>query len=268
MRILIAEDNETVQKLLTEVLESRGHSIVSVADGHEALAAFAHESFDVVLLDEEMPRMNGLEATRAIRQKEPSAGKHQRIVGMTGNPTEENEERYLEAGMDAILPKPICMERLFQAIESAGSMPGEVASAQPGSAQPVAASEAVALHLRRTTGGNEKLVRSLVKTFLSDAPKKISTIRHAIANRDAERLASAAHSLKGSLDIFDAEEAATIARNLEAMGRARNLNGAKDKIHTLEEELATLKRHLLVLQSAMKPGAQPRRRRSRSRRKR
>jgi CheY-like chemotaxis protein/HPt (histidine-containing phosphotransfer) domain-containing protein len=250
MRILVAEDADMTRDLMLELLARRGHFVMAAADGREVLAALSRQSFDVVLMDEEMPHMNGLEATRTIRQMEIATGKHQIVIGMTGNATQEDERRYLEAGMDATLPKPVPIERLLQVIESRTRAPRQSA---PG--QAYAPPEDLATHLRGATGGNEKLVRSLVKTFLADAPKTLSAIRSAIRKNDAETLARAAHSLKGTLSIFDARKAVAAARNLEAMGRAGNLQAAGNELRALEMEFTQLERDLLALLSETKTAA-------------
>ena len=249
LRILVADDTEINRDLTMELLKARGHSAVGVADGRKALAALEKEHFDVVLMDEVMPGMNGLDATRAIRQGESSSGKHQAIIGLTGNATKEDEKRCLEAGADAYLSKPFDMHRLFQLIESAAhaSAGGIVVPARPG--EPA---ESVGAHLERTTAGNKKLMQSLVKSFLADAPRRIANIRRAIARENGEMLATTAHALKGSIAIFGAPKAVAAARNLEAMGRAGNLRGAATEFRALEHELNCMKQELLAL--GAKPG--------------
>ena len=118
LRILIADDAELNRDLVVELLSKRGHSAEAVADGRAAVAALDRQTFDVVLMDEEMPRMTGLEATRAIRQREAKSGKHQIIIGLSGHATEEDEIRFREAGMDAVLAKPVHLDKLYWAVES------------------------------------------------------------------------------------------------------------------------------------------------------
>jgi signal transduction histidine kinase/DNA-binding NarL/FixJ family response regulator len=261
MRILIAEDNEANRELMSELLKTRGHIVVDVGDGAEALAALKKQSFDVLLMDEEMPGMGGIEATRAIRSAETasSSGKHLYIIGITGNSTEDDEKRLLGAGMDAFFPKPVRMETLFQAVESrdrskAKEIPTYPSEAVPGSATPA---EDAATHLRRTTGGNEKLVRSLAKSFLADAPGKFSALRSAIAKKNADALGKTAHALKGALGIFGAPKAVALARSLEKMGRDGSVQGAAEIFRTLEEEFASLGHQLQALQPMSKPKAKP-----------
>jgi signal transduction histidine kinase/CheY-like chemotaxis protein/HPt (histidine-containing phosphotransfer) domain-containing protein len=253
LRILVAEDMDVNRELVTELLEKRGHTVVGVGDGRAALAALAKQPFDVVLMDEQMPGMDGLEATRAIRQMESSSEKHQIIIGLTGNVAEEDKKRRLEAGMDGAIAKPFDMHALFQMVESRSPDASQIVPASPALAPSAPASENVAEHLQRTTGGNEKLIRSLVKSFLADAPKKLSGIRRAVSQKNAAKLADAAHALKGAAAIFGPSNGAvTAARNLETMGKAGNLQDAEKELRTLEEEFAGLQRELLALQSKKK----------------
>src|SRR5277367_2381755 len=190
LRILVAEDAELNRDLVVELLKKRGHVVEGVADGRQALAALEKHSFDVVLLDEEMPGMTGLQTTAAIRLRELTTGKHQIIIGISGHATEDDEHRFREAGMDAALAKPVEVKTLYKAVEAAAQNLHPVAPHSQHAAEPAAAAapsaavrtsadsathlpvrspadgEDVVTHLRRTTGGNEKLIRSLAATFL------------------------------------------------------------------------------------------------------
>jgi signal transduction histidine kinase/DNA-binding response OmpR family regulator len=260
LHILVTEDTEINRELVSELLTKRGHSVTTAADGIEAIAALEHNSFDVVLMDEEMPRMNGLDATRAIRKMETSTGHHLRIVGFTGNATDEDARRCLNAGMDAFIAKPVQIDKLYKAVESqteasqhiiqTESVPDALA---PASAEQPADAESAATHLHRATGGNKKLQRSLIKTFLADAPKTLSRIRRAIARKDAQKLASAAHAFKGSIAIFGAPKAVSMARGLESMGRSGHLFNAGPQFRALESEFARIKPGLLAIFHSSKP---------------
>ena len=221
--------------------------------------------------------MTGLEATRAIRLREAASGKHQIIIGLSGHATDEDEARFREAGMDACLAKPVHMDKLYWVVEStaqnpqksaarAALQPEPLAVDAPSPAQrpapppgapphPPADSEDAHTHLRRTTGGNERLIRSLAKTFLADAPKTLALIRAAIVKKNPAKLASSAHLLKGSIAIFGAPKAVVAARTLEALGRANNLADAEDALRTLESEFTILQQELNVIQSAPEPAA-------------
>jgi signal transduction histidine kinase/CheY-like chemotaxis protein/HPt (histidine-containing phosphotransfer) domain-containing protein len=278
LHILVADDAELNRDLVIELLHKRGHSAEGVADGRSALAAIERRNFDVVLMDEEMPRMTGLEATKAVRQREAGSGKHQIIVGLSGHAAEEDEIRFRDAGMDAYLAKPVHMDKLYEAVESAAqswqksaagrgaSQPEQSAASPPAAPQDSSSertaladraedSDDVAAHLRRTTGGNEKLIRSLARTFLTDAPKTLALIRAAVTKKDAAKLARAAHLLKGSLAIFGAPKAVAAARNLEAVGRNGNLTEASNALRSLESEFALLQQKLRTIESPPKSNA-------------
>jgi signal transduction histidine kinase/DNA-binding response OmpR family regulator/HPt (histidine-containing phosphotransfer) domain-containing protein len=276
LRILVAEDAELNRDLIIELLKKRGHVVEGVADGRQALIALEKHDYDVVLLDEEMPRMTGLQTTAAIRKREATTGKHQIIIGISGHATADDEHRFREAGMDASLAKPVEVKTLYKAVESAAMDLHTIAAhprhepepagvfARSAAAQATADSAAntqtdfedAATHLRRTTGGNEKLIRSLAATFLADGPKVLARIRGAIAKKDAAELASAAHLLKGSLAIFGAPKAVAAARNLEALGRANDLRDAITVQSALESEFALLRQELRAIHSAEKPKPQ------------
>jgi CheY-like chemotaxis protein len=119
LRILLAEDNSVNQRLAMRVLEKRGHSIEVAATGTQALVALTRQSFDLVLMDVQMPEMNGLEATAAIREMELSGGGHIPIIAMTAHAMKGDRERCLEAGMDGYITKPLKVDELFEAIDKA-----------------------------------------------------------------------------------------------------------------------------------------------------
>jgi two-component system, sensor histidine kinase and response regulator len=255
MHVLIADDDAGNRDLLSELLRHSGHSVTTALDGREAVAAIAKETFEVVIMDEEMPCMNGLDATRAILKGIVPGMKRPIIIGISGNSTQEDEARCLEAGMDAFLPKPLRAAELFAllAVLSRRHQPpaSEPAESTPSDAPP----ENLAECLRRATGGNDKISRSLVKTFLEDAPRKLSILRRAVSKKDAGTLATVAHSLKGSLGLIGAHKAAGTARNLQAMGRLEALDGAAAEFRVLENEFHEVRRELLALQLNAKRAA-------------
>jgi two-component system sensor histidine kinase/response regulator len=246
MRILVADDDASNRELLSELLHNSGHSVTTVHDGHEVLAALAREQFEVVLMDEEMPRMSGLEAARAIIEASKKGERRPIIVGISGNSTKEDEARCLEAGMDAFFAKPVRAAELFSVLAMlarrvpSGPPPVE---AEPGELTVAS----LTAHLDRATGGSPKIARTLVKTFLEDAPKKMHVIRRAVEEKDAGALAASAHALKGSLSLIGANKAAGTARNLQAMGRLGTLDGAATELAVLESEFEELRTQLSAL---------------------
>jgi CheY-like chemotaxis protein len=252
MHILVADDDAGSREFLTELLRHSGHSVTAVLDGREALAALAKDTFEIVLMDEEMPGMSGLEATRAILQGTAPGQKRPIIVGISGNSTEVDEQRCLAAGMDAFFAKPVRAAELFSLLAALARRQEPSSSEQPDSATADSPPENLAETLRRATGGNDKIAQSLVKTFLSDTPKKLSLLRRAVSRKDAGTLATVAHSLKGSLALVGAQKAAGTARNLQAMGRLGNLGGATAEFRVLEGEFKDLRRELLALRAKPK----------------
>lgn len=276
LRILVADDTEVNRELAMELLKKRGHTVFGVCDGRGALAALEKQQFDVVLMDEVMPVMSGFDTMRKIREREATSGKHQIIIGLTGNATQEDEKRLLDAGMDGFLSKPFDIHRLFALVESlangarrsAGMAGGTNAAASPelpippvvpSGAGRSAEKEDVGQHLARTTAGNQKLIRSLVKSFLADAPKKLADVHRAIARQDAARLASAAHALKGAIAIFGASGAVMAAKNLEALGRAGSMEGASREFEHLETALHLLEQQLRDLRPGTRANLKPKR---------
>src|SRR3984957_14206550 len=239
LRILVADDADINRELLIELLEKRGHIAIGAKDGREAVAELEKHDFDVLLVDEEMPHMTGLQATRAIRERETGTTRHQIIIGISGHVTEEDEQRFRDGGMDAILAKPVHMQKLYEIVESTTAHVGgsravqaaQVApatrpiesSAAPNTAPTSSAAGDSVAYLERSTGGNKKLMASLVAILFADAPKALARIGRAIAQNNSAEVAAAAHLLKGSLAIFGASKAVESARSLEAMGKTANL---------------------------------------------
>jgi signal transduction histidine kinase/CheY-like chemotaxis protein/HPt (histidine-containing phosphotransfer) domain-containing protein len=283
LRILVADDADINRELLVELLEKRGHIAIGVSDGRAAVTELEKHDFDILLIDEEMPRMTGVQATAAIREREAGTQRHQIIIGISGHATEEDEKHFRDAGMDALLPKPVHMQKLYEVVESTAAGPAGRPSPTPastiapaavtgGSTSRPATGEPGALaveamldpiaHLNRSTGGNEKLMRSLVESLLSDAPKTIAAVGRAVAKNDAAGLSRAAHLLKGSLAIFGPSKAVESARALEAMGRSAHLREAPLEFGALQTEFNSLRLQLAPLASkksspAQRPKARP-----------
>jgi signal transduction histidine kinase/DNA-binding NarL/FixJ family response regulator len=266
LRLVVADDDEISRALVIETLRARGHSVTGAADGGEALAAFERLKPEAMLLDQHMPEMDGLTVARAIRLREKQSGAQPTIlIGLSGNASAEDERRAKQAGMDALIGKPFEPEVLFQAIERAA--PAFLAEAPSSRAR---LPEDLRAHLARMTAGNDKLARRLVASFLKEFPRKLSAIERAVIHKNADELASAAHSLQGAFAIFDAKKSVVAARNLEKMGRERRFHGAVEQFGALSEDLSRLDRELRVLfpqpssgaprQSARNPARTQRRR--------
>ncbi len=218
--ILLAEDNPVNQKLAVKLLEKQGHT-VSVADnGRLALEAWRRGGHDLVLMDMMMPEMDGLEATRRIREEEQG---HIPIIAMTANAMQGDRERCLDAGMDGYVSKPVKPEVLFQEIErvlgerATQSRPPPVAPSPPVEAGLPIYDRADALS---RIADDEELLATLIDMFVADAPSYLDEIDAALEAADWNRLTRAAHTLKGVLATFSARRGEVHARALEVAAKA------------------------------------------------
>jgi len=241
--LLLVEDNVVNQRLALRMLKKQGYTVVVANNGEEALAALAREPFALVLMDVQMPVMDGLTATGAIRRQEQRAGGHIPIVALTAHAMNGDHERCLAAGMDAYLSKPFQARQLCQVIESLlpVARPSTRTETVPqGSSAAVFDQQAV---LERVDGDKE-LLQEIVDLFLAEAPELLSTIRESIACRDSITLEHAAHSLKGTVSSLGAGAAREAALRLEIVGRSRDLQNAEVARVELEREITSLTRAL------------------------
>jgi len=253
LQVLIAEDNPVNQLVATGIFEKLGYQVTVVSHGGEALAAVQVRKFDLIAMDVQMPEMDGLEATKAIRAGEKSTGTHTPIVAMTAHAMKGDRERCLAAGMDAYLSKPMRIGELEEVIDQLISpsravlVPASVTS--PGDVVDQAA-------LLAGVDGDRRLLRHLVRLFLADYPQRLAEIKQAIRRGDARGLAKTAHTLKGSIGIFAARNAIAAAQNLESVGRDGKLGNASPACAALEAELALLGEELRKLTTSRSiPGA-------------
>jgi signal transduction histidine kinase/DNA-binding response OmpR family regulator len=238
LRILVAEDNPVNQELMLELLKKRGHTAAVAENGQLALAAVQSGSFDAVLMDVQMPKMSGIEATRAIREVERATGAHVPIVAITAHAMKGDRERCLEAGMDAYVSKPIQAEELFGRVEGLFMRPsrtrGKRVDKQPG------ADRLNPANLLARFGGDAGLLHRLADVFLDDCPRMVSKIKKALATRNADALTKAAHSFKGAVSNFGATQIVEMARQLQAKGRERDLIAAGQICEELERAIPAL----------------------------
>jgi len=235
LRILLAEDSLVNQKLTVGLLERQGHTVVVANDGRETLAAWESQRFDLVLMDVQMPEMDGLEATAVIREREKRTGAHVPIVAMTAHAMKGDRQRCLAAGMDDYIPKPVRAARLFDTIASA-------LAAQP--ASPPRPEDAPAAnrfldwsHALKTVKGDRGLLKSIIQAFLEETPRLMAAIRQAVSDVNPKALHLAAHTIKGTLRYFGARQAFDHAFQLENMGRSAALENAAAVLASLESEM-------------------------------
>ncbi len=226
LRVLLTEDNAVNQKLAVRLLEKRGHSVVVAGNGREAIETLARESFDVVLMDVQMPEMDGFEATQRIRELEQTTGAHVPIVAMTAHAMKGDRERCLAAGMDGYISKPLRPSELFEAVESLAAV--SRAATEPASSL---FDEATAL---KSVGGDRELLREIIDVFFEELPLLTAALAAALQHGDAVTAHRAAHTLKGSLSTLGASEASSIAQQIETRTRAGDCS-----VDTLHSDLLT-----------------------------
>jgi signal transduction histidine kinase/CheY-like chemotaxis protein len=226
MRVLLAEDNPVNQRVAVRLLTSRGHNVTLVENGRLAVDAVERETFDVVLMDVQMPEMGGLEATAAIRAREVRTGGHVRIVAMTAHALKGDRERCLAAGMDDYLAKPVDRLQLFSAVEQS---PAPAASVPLAAGANFDASKVLPLF-----SGDVQLLREVGKLFLDLYPEQLADIRAAVEAGDCTRLAAAAHTLKGSAGALGAADVVATAEVLERLAKESQIEAAREHTARLE----------------------------------
>jgi CheY-like chemotaxis protein len=251
LRILLAEDSPVNQQVAVGLLQLRGHAVVVAGNGKEALAALERDRFDVVLMDVQMPEMDGCEATAAIRRKERATGAHVPVLAMTAHALKGDRERCLAAGMDGYLTKPVRAESLYQALE--GLTPEGSPAAEADGGTPAGAALDWAAALERLAG-YEELLRQLAHLFVKEAGTWMPELRQAITQQDAAKVRRLAHTIKGSAATFAAEATVKAALRLEVMGRNGNLSGAEEAYAALERQLGRLLPALQARAEAAPPG--------------
>ena len=229
LQILLAEDSLVNQKLAVALLETHGHAVTVASNGWEAISTLESRQFDVVLMDVQMPEMDGLAAVTAIRAREQARGGHVPIVAMTAHALKGDRELCLEAGMDEYVAKPIRAEQLFAAIEAV--IPRS--QAKPVRLSPPASGVDWSETLR-SVQDNPILLASIVDAALEEIPRLMTTIEQAVEERDPTELRLAAHTLKGSLHYFGAAAAVQQASYLEQMGQTGDLHDAAEALQALD----------------------------------
>jgi Amt family ammonium transporter len=250
LRILLAEDGLINQKVALGMLEARGHDVVVAENGLAAVRASQRQPFDLILMDVEMPEMDGFEATGAIRRREAGLRQHTPIIAMTASAMKGDMERCLAAGMDGYVAKPVESEQLFNAIDNAvrGKTRTNAVDQHVGASEEERKSSADAgteiLDLEAAQSripGGLRSVKQMARLLVEECPKLLHEIREAFADGDAARLRRGAHTLKGSADVFGARRVVEAARRVELIGREGRLGGpAEQAVEKLELEVGRL----------------------------
>jgi two-component system sensor histidine kinase/response regulator len=261
LKILVAEDTPFNQKFILRLLERWNHQTTLVENGRQAWETSKRQSFDIILMDVQMPEMDGLETTRKIREWEDGRGnkigkdsnlkseirnlkskiQSVPIIAMTAHVVKGDRERCLEAGMDEYVSKPIDSDKLFEAIEKLANAPDVPKS--------VAADSVMVDNtlLLEAFDGDWNFFREVVDIFLDDYPRLLDDLRKSFTGGDCDMFMRSAHSLKGMLRNFRAEIAAEVAYDLEKKGKKADLNGAQADIESLAAQIAEVDKALRIM---------------------
>jgi len=239
LKVLLADDNALNLELAMTLLTEQGHEALAVENGVQALEAVKKEQFDVVLMDVQMPIMDGITATRAIR--DPNSGALDPtipILALTAHALKGDRERFIEAGMNDYIAKPIKMSEFYSTIANAvaGRPPlqGTSSLAEPEIADHAPFDRKTALEM---LGGREDLLSRMDEIFLRDVPGELEELTAFVINRDWAEAKRIAHSIKGSSRTVGAQRAGAVAEQLEFLCKQKDAPSAKKEFKTLESEV-------------------------------
>jgi signal transduction histidine kinase/CheY-like chemotaxis protein len=235
LRILLAEDNPVNQMVAVRLLQKLGPTVTVVSNGREALTTLGKQDFDLILMDVQMPEMDGIETTRVIREMEAGTGKHIPIIAMTAHAMKGDRERCLAAGMDRYVAKPIRPTELFEAIDRLGR------TAAPAPAPSTPLDDCIDWQAAwANLEGDCQLMGELARLFLDDLPHQMEAIHQAAEKTQSYDLERAAHQLKGSVGNFAAKPAFEAAFQLEKIAGQGDLDKVPEALGALESEIERL----------------------------
>jgi PAS domain S-box-containing protein len=237
--ILVAEDNTINQKVIRQLLRHLGYRADVVANGVEAVEALERQDYPVILMDMQMPEMDGLEATRRLRQRFRGANAPY-IIAMTANAMPGDRERCLDAGMNDYIPKPVELEVLDKALAAALA---HVAARRPGAA----VINPVRIEQLRAIDDDASLLVEVIGSFVAEVPQLLNKLAHAVREHDGQLLASTAHYLQSSIDFVGANRMRVPCANLELLGKGENFEGADEELAALTQAYEEAKTALLAL---------------------
>jgi len=243
LRLLLVEDNAVNQKLALRLLEKMGHQVSCALNGREAVNAFNFATFDLILMDIQMPVMSGVEATQKIREAEQKTSGHVPIIAMTAHAMAGDEEKYLFAGMDGYVSKPVrpgFLRAEIDRLAGAGNNSASHPTQKEGKKMPNGIIDINELLAR--VENDRDLMRDLLQIFKEEFPQHLEALRKAVNSLDAETVAAEAHSMKGMLSNLAAGSAAAAAARIEKLGR----NRAVSEFHEAFESLDRIGKELLL----------------------
>lgn len=242
LKILVAEDNPVNQRLTISLLEKQGHDVKLAQNGLEAVDCFRSDEYDLILMDVQMPEMDGLEATREIRNmSNPNA--RIPIIAMTAHATEADKQNCLASGIDEYLAKPFRSSELYELIAQLTGRPTTKMGTTP---EPLRRRESSVdwEQAFETVGGDRDLLNDLFRVFLKERKSMIDQIESALDKQDFKEIRRTAHSLKGALHHLGAKNAAEVAREIETMGQTERVHNAAERMSVLKHMISELTKEL------------------------
>jgi CheY-like chemotaxis protein len=240
--VLVAEDNRFNQQVIQRVLERRGHTVRVVPNGRETLAALEQSAFDLLLLDVNMPEIDGFQVVRTIREREKTSGNHLRVIALTALSGKRDRERCIEAGMDDFLAKPVRTAEMYAALERVIAVHP---IAQPGAPAGISALIDPAIVLSGCAS-DAALLADMIQVFEEDVPELLARVEAAVRSSDAEQLRTSAHSLRGLVSSFSTI-AAKAAQALEQLGSEGGAGKAAEQYQILNNAVQKLRTILPTL---------------------
>lgn len=240
LRILLAEDNPINQKVAKALLEKRGWEVACVENGQEVLEAIEKEAYDLILMDVQMPEVDGYEATRKIREKETQTGKHIPILAMTAHALKGDREKCLEAGMDGYVAKPVRAEELYQAIHAlfnGKSAENHVSSPENG----------IPMNIEKAmdnVDGDAELLKVIIQDCREQFPERMREIESLVNENAIPQVEKKVHSLKSNLGLLGAESAYRAGHQLEMLAREKKVGEIPQAFQVLKKEMDRLQKFL------------------------
>jgi len=250
VNVLLAEDNPVNQRLAVKMLEKMGHTITLAGNGEEVLALFEKGRFDLVLMDVQMPVMDGLIATAKIREMEKAGNRHTPIVAMTAHALKGDRERCLAAGMDGYIAKPIKYNDLEREIMRAVDKTGQIQTIDEKDF--TVSLKSFKENLMKKFSNDTEMLRDTITIFLEESPDQLIAMKNAILNKDKEKLQFNAHKIKGSIGVFDEGDLFYDASMLEELGKAGKMDEADSMILSFEDRFINLREELKKIVSELK----------------
>jgi len=236
IRVLLAEDDEINQKVATKILQKRGIKVIIAENGQKAIEALSSSHFDLVLMDMQMPVMDGLMATEEIRKLEQGTGGHIPIIAMTANSMKGDQEKCLAAGMDDFVAKPIMVKDFFDTLTHWIKKEKRKTGALPPPPEDLFNLSAVL----EKFDGDIDFFRNIAELFMKDTPERIDALAHSLKNMDAKEVEAVAHTLKGTSGNFGISRLYDLFSELQELGKERRLDEASrifDEATTVYEQV-------------------------------